>query len=51
MAALFSVLLASCTSAGDPTMSVGMPGYNTSATEISTAAGAPQASTAVSSSQ
>ncbi|ESW80205.1 peptidase M15 [Mesorhizobium sp. LSJC280B00] len=51
VAALFSVLLASCTSAGDPTMSVGMPGYNTSATEISTAAGAPQASTAASSSQ
>lgn len=51
MVALFSVLLASCTSAGDPTMSVGMPGYNTSATEISTAAGAPQASTAASSSQ
>lgn len=51
MAALFSVLLASCTSAGDPTMSVGMPGYNASATEISTAAGAPQASTAASSSQ
>ncbi|RUW95440.1 peptidase M15A, partial [Mesorhizobium sp. M8A.F.Ca.ET.059.01.1.1] len=31
VAALCSVLLASCTSAGDPTMSVGMPGYNASA--------------------
>ncbi|TIU17781.1 MAG: peptidase M15A, partial [Mesorhizobium sp.] len=28
VAALCSVLLASCTSAGDPTMSFGMPGYN-----------------------
>ncbi|MER8439146.1 D-Ala-D-Ala carboxypeptidase family metallohydrolase [Mesorhizobium sp. M1312] len=36
-AALFSVLLASCTSAGDPSLSVGMPGYNASATDISTA--------------
>ncbi|MER8485964.1 D-Ala-D-Ala carboxypeptidase family metallohydrolase [Mesorhizobium sp. M1322] len=39
-AALFSVLLASCTSAGgDPSLSVGMPGYNASATDISTASG------------
>ncbi|ESY10187.1 peptidase M15 [Mesorhizobium sp. LNJC386A00] len=39
-AALFSVLLASCTSAGDPTMSVGMPGYNATASDISAASGA-----------
>ncbi|TIU10136.1 MAG: peptidase M15A, partial [Mesorhizobium sp.] len=38
-AALFSVLLASCTSAGDPSLSVGMPGYNASATDIGTAPG------------
>ncbi|MCA0013148.1 DUF882 domain-containing protein [Mesorhizobium sp. B292B1B] len=36
-AALCSVLLASCTSAGDPTMSVGMPGYNASASDINAA--------------
>ncbi|RWK66041.1 D-Ala-D-Ala carboxypeptidase family metallohydrolase [Mesorhizobium sp.] len=41
-AALFSVLLASCTSAGDPSMSVGMPGYNASASDISTASGTQQ---------
>ncbi|QIA23288.1 YcbK family protein [Mesorhizobium sp. AA22] len=41
-AALFSVLLASCTSAGDPSLSVGMPGYNASATDISTASGTQQ---------
>ncbi|TPN33184.1 DUF882 domain-containing protein [Mesorhizobium sp. B2-3-3] len=34
VAALCSVLLASCTSAGDPTMSVVMPGYNTSSLDI-----------------
>ncbi|QPC92650.1 YcbK family protein [Mesorhizobium sp. INR15] len=34
VAALCSLLLASCTSAGDPTMSVGMPGYNASASDI-----------------
>ena len=38
-AALFSVLLASCTSAGDPTMSVGMPGYNATASDIAAASG------------
>ncbi|TJW86347.1 MAG: hypothetical protein E5V92_14155, partial [Mesorhizobium sp.] len=36
-AALFSVLLASCTSTGDPTMSVVTPGYNSTATEMSAA--------------
>ncbi|RWE60225.1 MAG: DUF882 domain-containing protein [Mesorhizobium sp.] len=41
-AALFSVLLASCTSAGDPSLSVGMPGYNASAMDISTASGTQQ---------
>ncbi|RUV54450.1 DUF882 domain-containing protein [Mesorhizobium sp. M5C.F.Ca.IN.020.29.1.1] len=41
-AALFSVLLASCTSAGDPSLSVGMPGYNASSTDISTASGTQQ---------
>ncbi|RWI20342.1 YcbK family protein [Mesorhizobium sp.] len=42
-AALFSVLLASCTSAGDPSLSVGMPGYNASATD--TASGTQQVTT------
>ncbi|RWO84333.1 MAG: DUF882 domain-containing protein [Mesorhizobium sp.] len=42
-AALFSVLLASCTSAGDPSLSVGMPGYNASATD--TASGSQQVTT------
>ncbi|RWK39981.1 YcbK family protein [Mesorhizobium sp.] len=42
-AALFSVLLASCTSAGDPSLSVGMPGYNASATDG--ASGAQQVTT------
>ncbi|RWB27528.1 MAG: DUF882 domain-containing protein [Mesorhizobium sp.] len=41
-AALFSVLLASCTSAGDPSLSVGMPGYNASAMDVSTASGTQQ---------
>ncbi|TWI42549.1 uncharacterized protein YcbK (DUF882 family) [Mesorhizobium tianshanense] len=41
-AALFSVLLASCTSTSDPTMSVGMPGYNASSMDNSTAAGTQQ---------
>ncbi len=36
-AALCSVLLASCTSAVDPTMSVGMAGFNASASDISAA--------------
>nr|WP_244507903.1 YcbK family protein [Mesorhizobium sp. ORS 3428] len=40
MAALFSVLLASCTSTGDPTMSVATPAYNTTATEMSASTGA-----------
>ncbi|TIV49769.1 MAG: peptidase M15A, partial [Mesorhizobium sp.] len=39
-AALFSVLLASCTSTGDPTMSVVTPAYNSTATEMSAASGA-----------
>ncbi|RWO35079.1 MAG: DUF882 domain-containing protein [Mesorhizobium sp.] len=42
-AALFSVLLASCTSAGDPSLSVGMPGYNASA--LDTASGSQQVTT------
>ncbi|CDX12133.1 Peptidase M15A [Mesorhizobium sp. ORS 3324] len=37
VAALFSVLLASCTSTSDPTLSVVTPGYNTTATEMSAA--------------
>ncbi|MER9302577.1 D-Ala-D-Ala carboxypeptidase family metallohydrolase [Mesorhizobium sp. M0293] len=40
VAALCSLLLASCTSAGDPTMSVGMPGYNATASDINAASGA-----------
>ncbi|RWM14203.1 MAG: DUF882 domain-containing protein [Mesorhizobium sp.] len=44
-AALFSVLLASCTSAGDPSLSVGMPGYNASAADISTTSGTQQVTT------
>ncbi|AEH88465.1 YcbK family protein [Mesorhizobium opportunistum] len=43
VAALCSVLLASCTSAGDQTMSVGMPGYNASASDINTSSGKPAA--------
>ncbi|RWM30158.1 MAG: DUF882 domain-containing protein [Mesorhizobium sp.] len=39
-AALFSVLLASCTSTGDPTMSVVTPAYNSTATEMSAASAA-----------
>lgn len=50
-AALFSVLLASCTSAGDPTLSVGMPGYNATAADISTASGTNPVATVDSSSQ
>lgn len=49
MAALCSVLLASCTSAGDPTMSVGMPGYNATASDISAASSAKAATVADSS--
>ncbi|TIT31248.1 MAG: DUF882 domain-containing protein [Mesorhizobium sp.] len=46
VAALCSVLLASCTSAGNPTMSVGMPGYNASASDIHAAStGKPPAAT------
>ncbi|MBZ9886609.1 YcbK family protein [Mesorhizobium sp. BR1-1-3] len=37
VAALCSLLLASCTSAGDPAMSVGMPGYNATASDVSAA--------------
>ncbi|MBZ9693574.1 MULTISPECIES: YcbK family protein [unclassified Mesorhizobium] len=44
VAALCSILLASCTSAGDPTMSVGMPGYNASESDLHAAsAGKPLA--------
>ncbi|QKC83625.1 YcbK family protein [Mesorhizobium sp. NZP2077] len=51
VAALCSVLLASCTSAGDPTMSVGMPGYNASASNINAAATGKPVATADSTSQ
>ncbi|CCV14254.1 Peptidase M15A [Mesorhizobium sp. STM 4661] len=51
MAALFSVLLASCTSAGDPTLAVGMPGYNATSADISTASGANPVAAVDSSSQ
>ncbi|RVD70257.1 DUF882 domain-containing protein [Mesorhizobium sp. M4A.F.Ca.ET.029.04.2.1] len=50
-AALFSVLLASCTSAGDPTTSVGMPGYNATSTEMSAATSAKPATSTDSSLQ
>ena len=51
VAALCSVLLASCTSAGDPTMSVGMPGYNATASDIKAASSANPASSSDSSQQ
>ncbi|UCI33265.1 YcbK family protein [Mesorhizobium sp. B4-1-4] len=51
VAALCSVLLASCTSAGDPTMSVVMPGYNTSSSDIHAATTGKPVATADSSSQ
>ncbi|WP_430702153.1 D-Ala-D-Ala carboxypeptidase family metallohydrolase [Mesorhizobium captivum] len=51
VAALFSVLLASCTSTGDPTMSVVTPAYNSTATEMSAASGATPAASADSTSQ
>ncbi|RWL97231.1 MAG: DUF882 domain-containing protein [Mesorhizobium sp.] len=50
-AALFSVLLASCTSTGDPTMSVVSPAYNSTAAEMSATSGAKTATTADSSGQ
>lgn len=50
-AALFSVLLASCTSTGDPTMSVVSPAYNSTATEMSATSGAKTAAAADSSLQ
>lgn len=50
-AALFSVLLASCTSTGDPTMSVVSPAYNSTATEMSATSGAKTATSADSSAQ
>lgn len=50
-AALFSVLLASCTSTGDPTMSVVSPAYNSTATEMSATTGAKTATAADSSLQ
>lgn len=37
-AALLSVLLASCTSTTDPTLSVAMPGYNAAATDLTSSA-------------
>ncbi|MBZ9710185.1 DUF882 domain-containing protein [Mesorhizobium sp. ESP7-2] len=51
VAALCSMLLASCTSAGDPTMSVGMPGYNASASDIQAASTGKPLAAADSSSQ
>lgn len=51
VAALCSVLLASCTSAGDPAMSVGMPGYNASASDMNAAATGKPIATADSTSQ
>jgi uncharacterized protein YcbK (DUF882 family) len=51
VAAFCSVLLASCTSAGDQTMSVGMPGYNASASNINAAATGKTITTADSTSQ
>jgi uncharacterized protein YcbK (DUF882 family) len=50
-AALFSVLLASCTSTGDPTMSVVSPAYNSTASEMSATSGAKTAAAADSSLQ
>lgn len=51
VAALLSVLLASCTSTGDPTMSVVSPAYNSTAAEMSATSGAKTAATADSSAQ
>ncbi|MER9327344.1 D-Ala-D-Ala carboxypeptidase family metallohydrolase [Mesorhizobium sp. M0152] len=51
VAALCSVLLASCTSAGDPTMSVGMPGYNASTSDINAASSGKSVAVADSTSQ
>lgn len=45
------MLLASCTSAGDPTMSVGMPGYNATSADIKAASSATPATAADSSAQ
>jgi len=50
-AALFSVLLASCTSTGDPTMSVVSPAYNSTASEMSATSSAKTATAADSSLQ
>ncbi|RWX66441.1 peptidase M15A, partial [Mesorhizobium sp. M2A.F.Ca.ET.039.01.1.1] len=50
-AALFPVLLASCTSTGDPTMSVVSPAYNSTATEMSATSGTKTATAADSSAQ
>ena len=50
-AALFSVLLASCTSTGDPTMSVVSPAYNSTASEMSATSSAKTAAAADSSLQ
>ncbi|PBC00120.1 YcbK family protein [Mesorhizobium sp. WSM3862] len=51
VAALLSVLLASCTSTGDPTMSVVTPAYNSTATEMSAASSAQSEASADSTSQ
>ncbi|TIW20924.1 MAG: peptidase M15A, partial [Mesorhizobium sp.] len=45
------MLLASCTSTGDPTMSVVTPGFNSTATEMSAASGAKPAASIDSTSQ
>lgn len=44
-AALLSVLLASCTSTTDPTLSVAMPGYNASATDLTSSSAPTDATT------
>ncbi|MGN6538106.1 MAG: peptidase M15A, partial [Mesorhizobium sp.] len=43
MAALLSVLAASCTAVNDPSLSVGMPGYNATAGDIAAASAQPEA--------
>lgn len=43
MAALLSVLAASCTAVNDPSLSVGMPGYNATAGDMAAASAQPEA--------
>jgi uncharacterized protein YcbK (DUF882 family) len=43
LAALLSVLAASCTAVNDPSLSVGMPGYNATAGDIAAASAQPEA--------